>query len=130
MTQILTRSEVEVPLLDGSDPVQVIAFMRNLGFWCEYNAAMYLTGTDAARPAASKVGRLYKPTDVGLESVVYWDTGSVWRTIGGSAPSDPAAGTPGLRTLGSGSTQAAAGDHTHSGTSADDVQVLTLMGAL
>ena len=87
-------------------------------------------GTLAARPAASVQGGVYKVTDTGYESTISYDTGAAWVEIGSGATVDGSAGTPSLRTLGSGSTQAAAGNHTHAGTSADDVQLLTLIGAL
>lgn len=116
---------------DGSDPVtEFRTDLRALNAALESLGCVYGEGTLAARPAAGAHGRFYKPSDAGYESIVCYDDGSVWRDIGTPAPTDPAAGTPGLRTLGSGATQAAAGNHTHSGTSADDVQVLTLMGAL
>lgn len=43
------------------------------------DVAFVRTGTNAARPAASKAGRVYLPTDV---PVVYRDTGSVWEAFG------------------------------------------------
>lgn len=70
---------------------------------------VYLRGTLAARPAAGQVGRVYKETDVGSEDVER-DNGSAWESF---IPVDAAVGVGSMRTLGSGSQQAAAGDHTH-----------------
>lgn len=44
----------------------------------EGNAAMFASGTFAARPAAGKEGRIYRATDTG---VVYYDTGAAWLTL-------------------------------------------------
>lgn len=48
------------------------------------------------------------------EAAVSFSSPSAWRTALG-VPTDPAAGTAGMRTLGTGSAQAAAGDHLHAG---------------
>lgn len=73
-----------------------------------YNGLLLQRGTTAARPAASTG-----------EGIGYWNTddvelqqsdGAAWQT---RIDSDAAAGTPSLRSLGSGAQQAAAGNHTH-----------------
>ena len=125
MSQTLTRTGMTIPSSGGADGVHSWADLRIAPLWLEAYGLIFLPpGLDSARPAASAVGRIYKPTDV--PGVFYYDTGSTWETIGGSAATDAAAGVGSLRTLGAGSLQAASGAHTHG----DDVTQLTLMGAL
>lgn len=45
-------------------------------------AAMYATGTRAARPVPGKVGRLYRATDTGA---LFWDDGTNWQDAEGRA---------------------------------------------
>jgi hypothetical protein len=65
-----------------------------------------LQGSLASRPAAGKQGRFYWATDV---TTFYLDTGSTWVTINPAGVVDGPAGTPSLRTLGTGTLQAASG---------------------
>lgn len=72
------------------------------------------SGLLAARPVSSpgspgKRGRRYIATDVGVGGTEYVDAGTAWLELG-PALIDPAAGTAGLRTLGTGAQQAAAGN--------------------
>ena len=109
------RFGVAILANDGSDPVTIYrtnlraieAALESLGLVWRGQ------GTVASRPAAGIQGGVYKPTDAGYESILHYDDGATWREIGTAAPTDPAAGTGGLRTLGSGATQAAAGNHSH-----------------
>ena len=66
-----------------------------------------LSDTLANRPAAGHSGRTYHESDT---QKIDRDTGAAWTTI---VDADPVAGTAGLRTLGTGATQAAVGNHTH-----------------
>lgn len=112
MSPALERLGVTVP--DTSD--NVLAFIPSkyfddLGEALDTLGALYGQGLLAARPAAGTAGRLYFATDT--PTLIYYDTGSAWVTLGSPPPSDPAAGTAGLRTLGVGPLQAAAGNHGH-----------------
>lgn len=110
----LPRTGFTLTKNDGTDPADEFRLnIRAIGAWIESNGPMYAEGALASRPTVGKHGRWYKPSDAGYESIIYYDDGTTWQTIGAGAPADPAAGTPGLRTLGSGATQAAAGNHSH-----------------
>ena len=110
----LSRSGISIPKNDGSDPTTAFRIsMRALGQFFETYGMIFLHGTLASRPAAGTVGRLYKPSDVGLEAIAYFDNGVSWDSIGAGAAVDPAANVGGLRTLGAGALQAAAGNHGH-----------------
>lgn len=89
--------------------------MPNQGFWADglpgtadrLNAGTLQYGATASRPAAGQTGRRWWDTTLKrLER----DNGATWDII---FETDPAAATPGLRTLGTGAAQAAAGDHSH-----------------
>ena len=121
----LTRTGVVIPATAGSDATTAFRLSaRSLGNAFEAAGLLYADGLDSARPTFGTHGRIYFPSD--LPGIAYYDTGSTWVTIGAGAPTDPAAGVGGLRTLGAGATQAAAGNHTHG----DDITQLTVMGAL
>jgi hypothetical protein len=87
------------------------------GFWVvtaeatfeALNTSLLQFAAIGSRMAASKRGVEFIATDVGGEDLSY-DTGSGWVDIEGS---DAAAGDASKRTLGSGATQVAAGNHTH-----------------
>ena len=89
--------------------------MANQGYWTanlqltkdRANAMLVQAGTDSAKGDAGLAGRLYFATDTGA---VYRDSGSAWVSL---LASDAATGTPSRRTLGTGSTQASTGNHTH-----------------
>lgn len=118
------RAGVTVLSNDGSDATTSLrTSIRNLAAWANTYGLMFSSGLLASRPAAGTQGRMYFASDT--PTVAYYDTGSTWWTLGAGAPADPAAGTPGLRTLGSGATQAAAGNHTHG----EDAPRLTVIGA-
>lgn len=111
MTTAQTRTGLAIPTVTGSDPfTELKDGIRRTGQWLETNGAMWAEGADSARPAAGTHGRFYKPTDI--SGVIYWDNGTTWETIGGSAATDAAPGVGSLRTLGSGANQAAPGDTT------------------
>jgi autotransporter-associated beta strand protein len=111
-----TRTGISYLANDGSDAVTAYrTSIRNIVTALEGKGVLYSQGTLASRPAAGTVGRWYKPTDTGSESLIYWDDGATWQTIGASATVDGSAATPSLRTLGSGATQASAGNHSHTG---------------
>ena len=82
----------------------------NLATADKLNSCLLQTGTFAARPAAGQKGRRYWATDTGQ---LFRDNGTTWDTI---IDKDLAAGSASLRTLGTGATQAAAGNHTHTPT--------------
>ena len=75
------------------------------------NACLMQYGLESAKPAASAgtEGMAYYSSDTGI---LWYDNGGTWVDISGL--SDQAAGTASKRTLGTGSTQSAAGDHGHS----------------
>ena len=87
--------------------------MANQGFWTvstqltktHANAMMAQTGTDASKGNAGLAGRVFFTTDNGK---IYMDNGSSWIEV---VTIDGASTVPSLRTLGTNSTQAAAGNH-------------------
>ena len=89
--------------------------MANQGYWtaatqlteANANAMLAQTGTDASKGNAGLEGRLFFTTDDGK---IYIDSGSAWVEV---ITRDGAATVPSVRTLGTGSTQASAGNHTH-----------------
>lgn len=88
------------PVSSGDDIIRaIITRLEAVG-------AGYLIGTAGARPAAAaaNAGFFYLATDTGVLSE---STGSAWVDIN---PKDAAAATASLRTLGTGATQAAAGN--------------------
>ena len=113
-----SRTGVQYLSADGSDsPIAVVTSSDSIGAWIDTYALEILpAATYASIPAAGTYGRVFHPTDVGREGEYYFDTGSVWRQISPTPPTDPIAGTPGLRTLGAGAQQAASGTHTHAAT--------------
>lgn len=113
MDSSYTRTGLSVLSNDGSDAVSAYrTSIRNLAAWAEANAALRGQGLLSARPAAGKAGTFYKATDAAT-GILHYDNGTTWETIGAAPPTDGSAATPSLRTLGSGATQAAAGNHTH-----------------
>lgn len=87
--------------------------MANQGYWTpaiqltktNTNAMMVQTGTDASKGDAGLEGRLFFTTDDGK---IYRDSGSAWVEV---VTRDGATTVPSVRTLGTGSTQAAVGNH-------------------
>lgn len=73
----------------------------------DLNNALLQVGTAAARPAAGVLGRIYWATDT---FVLSRDNGTTWDDI---IPADTNTASQTLRKLGTASTDAAAGDHTH-----------------
>ena len=72
------------------------------------NSMLCQAGLDATKDSSyGDTGRIFIATDT---QRIYRESGSAWVEV---MDDDPAAGTAGLRTLGTGSTQAAAGNHTH-----------------
>ncbi len=73
------------------------------------NALMTMgaVGLDASKPAAGTANSVYLSTDVGTDGTLYIDNGSAWKAVN---PKDAAGAIAALRTLGTGSTQAAAGN--------------------
>jgi hypothetical protein len=130
-----TRTGISYLANDGSDAVTAYrTSIRSIVTFLEASGAIIAQGLLSARPTAGTAKRWYKPTDTGYESVIYYDDGTTWQSIGASATVDGSAATPSLRTLGSASTQAAAGNHTHAASAitgyGGDNYILTLMGAL
>jgi hypothetical protein len=72
------------------------------------NSMLLQTGTNSSKDSTlGDTGRVFITSDT---YDVYRDNGSSWVVV---VETDPAAATAGLRTLGTGSTQAAAGNHSH-----------------
>jgi hypothetical protein len=111
---------------DGSDAVTIYRTMlRALAAAVEAHGFVWRgQGLRSARPVAGVPGGIFKPTDTGLETVLDYDTGSVWVSSGGTPPVDGDVTVPSLRTLGGGHLQGATGDHDHG----DDLAVYSLMG--
>ena len=90
----------------------------NSGFWengleataDRLNASLLQRDTLANRPTAGQAGRLFVASDGNNAGLMYRDTGSAWVQV---TLSDQATSVPSLRTLGTGATQSAAGNHTH-----------------
>lgn len=109
-----TRTGISYLANDGSDAVSAYrTSIRNVVTFLEASGAIVGQGLLSARPTVGVAKRWYKPTDAGLESVIYFDDGTTWQTIGATAATDAAASVGSLRTLGSGALQAAAGNHSH-----------------
>lgn len=92
----------------STSPVDMELYLNEVWTYQENKSPLYAQGTAAARPAAGTAGLLYFATDTNKLS---YDTGTTWQAV--TADVDPVAGVGGLRTLGAGSQQAAAGNHTH-----------------
>lgn len=101
------RTGIQLPD-QASDAFLYRQHLAAIGDMIEAQGVLYVTGTAATRPAAGKIGRVRFETDTG---VFLWDTGAQWVIVNPSPPADGAAGTPSLRTLGTGAAQAAAGSH-------------------
>lgn len=72
------------------------------------NSMLLQSGLDAAKDSTlGDTGRIFIATDT---PKFYRDSGVAWVLV---IDLDPAAGTAGLRTLGTGAQQAAAGNHVH-----------------
>lgn len=112
MTHTLARTGLLIPEADDSDTVDVVRDILAITGFLEASGLIYAgKGLRSARPVSGKQGRVYQSTDE--PGTLDYDDGTDWVVIGRAAPTDPSAGTPGLRTLGSGATQAASGIHTH-----------------
>lgn len=127
MSTALARLGITVP--EAGDAV--LAFspstdIEALGVAVDTLAVIHDQGALVDRPAAGVAGRIWKVTG-SEDNLIYWDNGSSWVTIGAAAPSDPAAGTPGLRTLGGGPLQAAAGNHGHATSALTDADSALLL---
>ncbi len=89
--------------------------MANQGLWTpgmkatssRFNGGLVQLDTETNRPAAGEEGRKFVASDT---KKVFRDDGSAWETV---LDVDAPASSPSLRTLGAGSQQAAAGNHTH-----------------
>ena len=120
MDPALPRTGLTLLSSSGIDPVTAFRDnIRAIGTILEVNAALFTQGPLSSRPAVGKAGRCFKTVDPGVpeDGLFYYDNGTSWVAIGAGAPADPAPATPGLRSLGSGANQAAAGNHSHSVTS-------------
>lgn len=104
MSDITTRLELPYPI--GTDsPPDVPEYMQNLAEALD-TVAVDRQGVASAKPAANTVpyGTYYFETDTGL---CVRSDGSAWEKL---VPENAAAGTPSLRKLGTGATDAAAGN--------------------
>ena len=89
--------------------------MANQGYWttttqftlANANAMLVRSGDDSTKGDAGLEGRIFFATDT---NKIYRDSGSAWTDL---IVSDGGAAEPTMRTLGTGSAQAAAGDHSH-----------------
>tara|TARA_R110000824_G_scaffold17485_3_gene70852 strand:+ start:1827 stop:2099 length:273 start_codon:yes stop_codon:yes gene_type:complete len=84
-----------------------ITVSTNLHDVNQWNSLLFQSNTTANRPAAGFVGLLFWSTD---DKILSRDNGSSWDNL---ITVDASAGTPSLRTLGTGALQIANGNHTH-----------------
>lgn len=111
----MATTKYGLPTLDAAD------FLND--FPATYDAAQELIDSllspplTGVRPAAGKFGRLHL-SGTGLLS---FDNGAAWVDVN---PIDAAAAIASLRTLGAGAQQAAAGNHTHPGLTADQAAAI------
>jgi concanavalin A-like lectin/glucanase superfamily protein len=99
---LTTRASIPHPV--ATDAADVPSDMTAMANAIDAILPIWLSGLASGRPAASKNGRFYWATDTLLLS---YDNGSVWTSINAA---DLAAAVASQRTLGTGSTQAAAGN--------------------
>jgi hypothetical protein len=99
-------SRQSIPYPEPTDPANGPAAFRALAEAADLSS-FALQGSLSARPAAGMQGRFYWATDV---TTFYYDTGAQWVTINPAGVVDGPAGTPSLRTLGTGTLQAASGN--------------------
>lgn len=130
-----TRTGISYLSNDGSDAVTAYrTSIRSVVTALEAKGALASQTVLGSRPAAGTGLRFWKDAGSLGDGILYFDNGSTWEAVGAGAPTDGPAGTPSLRTLGSGSTQAAAGNHTHAADAitgfGGDNYILALMGAL
>ncbi|GAB6901876.1 hypothetical protein [Kineosporia succinea] len=81
----LTRTGIVIPANDGTDSVTAYRLsQRSIGNKFDSAGVLYGQGLLSARPAPGTAGRIFKPTDAGLQGVSYWDDGTAWVTHGGT----------------------------------------------
>lgn len=105
--QTLTRTGIQIPD-QLTDAFTYRAHLAAIAQAVDQQSVIFLTGMASQRPAAGKAGRVWMSTDTGD---FWWDTGGAWMLVNPDPPANAAAGTPSLRSLGTGSTDAAAGSH-------------------
>lgn len=105
--QTLTRTGIQIPD-QLTDAFTYRAHLAAIAQAVEQQSVIFLTGMASQRPAAGKAGRVWMSTDTGD---FWWDTGGAWTLVNPAPPANAAAGTPSMRSLGTGATQAAAGSH-------------------
>ena len=105
--QTLTRTGIQIPD-QLTDAFTYRSHLAAIAGAMESQGVIYLTGAESLRPAAGKSGRVWMSTDTGS---LWWDTGGTWMLVNPAPPANAAAGTPSMRSLGTGATQAAAGSH-------------------
>lgn len=99
-----STTRLALPYPASSDTADVPRDISALANALDSNAAYDAQGSLSSRPAAGLRGRYYYANDTGVLSR---DTGTAWVDVN---PADAAAGTASMRTLGTGATQAAAGN--------------------
>ena len=87
-------TRLKLPLPAQSDPADVPTDLGKLANALDPTAVVFLQGLASAKPAAGTAGRVFMATDTGA---AYWDTGTMWRMIGGAPivtalPASPANG--------------------------------------
>lgn len=112
MTDTGTRTGIVYLQNDGADSYTLYrSSIRNVVATLEAKGALFVQ--QSATPTPGVAGRFFKDADDLGSGVIYYDNGTTLEAIGSAAPTDGSAATPSLRTLGSGATQASAGNHTH-----------------
>ena len=103
----LSRTGIQIPDLP-TDPFAYRVHLAAIAQAVESQGVIFTSGVAGSRPPAGKVGRVHLFTDTGE---FWWDTGASWMQVNPAPVANAAAGTPSLRRLGTGSTDAAAGSH-------------------
>lgn len=110
----LTGTRTGITYLQSSDGYTLYrTSIENIVAALEAKGALYSQTALGSRPTAGVPGRFWKDSGSLGDGIMFYDNGAGWESIGAGAPTDGAAGTPSLRTLGTSATQAAAGNHTH-----------------
>lgn len=114
-TMITDLGPTSYPTEPPTDAAAGTASLRTLGSGATQAAAGNHTHVGGGGGSGAAVGTA-TPQPLGVAAAGTADAASHEDHVHAAPPTDPAAGTAGLRTLGATSTTAAAGNHTHSGT--------------
>ena len=105
----LNTARLNLPYPESADAADVPADIQALAEILDVNVLVYIQGNASARPAAPSIATVYFAVDTG--STTYFD-GANWRNITVPVPEDGPANVATMRTLGTSSRSAAAGNDT------------------